>query len=81
MTRDFSCDGDDENQAPSTEIYEDNCRLNRTINYPGQDRAIMIFYSFLLRSPRRNVLTVFAGYAEPNDGADGSSHRHSAGFH
>jgi hypothetical protein len=40
----FSCDGDDENQAPSTEIYEDNCRLNRTINYPGQDRAIVTFY-------------------------------------
>ena len=37
-------DSDDENQAPSTDIGEDNGRLNRTINYPGQDRALRIIH-------------------------------------
>ena len=36
--------GDEENQAPSTDIGEDNGRLNRTINYPGQDRALRIIH-------------------------------------
>ena len=35
--------GDEENQAPSTELYEDNGRLNRTLSYPGQDRAFRSF--------------------------------------